>query len=154
MNTVSFLFQVANDRRDETCSRGTVMLLMVLSQNCWAAGEKMLYLLVPAVGWLVGGGAVMLGSHWIKSWSSTQKFVALSSGEAELIAVVKMSTELIGNTGEYFRGMAKFNKMGIVKEEYLKKVLGLGYNAIVADVDTVWFEDPRPLVYGPGVGRA
>ena len=38
----------------------------------------------------------MLGSHWIKSWSSTQKIIALSSGEAELVAIVKMSTELIG----------------------------------------------------------
>ena len=33
---------------------------MVLSQNCWAAGEKMLYMLVPALVWLVGGGALML----------------------------------------------------------------------------------------------
>ena len=40
MNTCAFLFQVANDQRDETCSRGTVMLLMVLSQNCWAAGTR------------------------------------------------------------------------------------------------------------------
>ena len=38
----------------------------------------------------------MLGRHWLKSWSSTQKTVALSSGEAELTAIVKMSTELIG----------------------------------------------------------
>ena len=38
----------------------------------------------------------MLGAHWIKSWSNTQKTVALSSGEAELTAMVKMSTELIG----------------------------------------------------------
>jgi len=60
MNTCAFLFQVANDRRDETCSGGTVMLLMVLSQNSWAAGERMLYLLVPAVTWLVGGGGAML----------------------------------------------------------------------------------------------
>ena len=42
------------------------------------------------------GGAVMRGSHWIKSWSSTQKNVTLSSGEAELVAAVKMSAELIG----------------------------------------------------------
>jgi len=60
MNTCAFLFQVANDRRDETCSGGTVMLLMVLSQNSWAAGERMLYMLVPAVTWLVGGGGTML----------------------------------------------------------------------------------------------
>ena len=38
----------------------------------------------------------MRGSHMIKSWSSTQKTVALSSGEAELIAMVKLSSELIG----------------------------------------------------------
>ena len=38
----------------------------------------------------------MLGSHLLKSWSTTQKSVALSSGEAELIALVKCSTEVIG----------------------------------------------------------
>ena len=42
------------------------------------------------------GGAIMLGRHWLKSWSSTQKTVALRSGEAELTAIVKMSTEMIG----------------------------------------------------------
>ena len=38
----------------------------------------------------------MLGRHFLKSWSSTQKTVALSSGEAELMAAVKCSCELIG----------------------------------------------------------
>ena len=38
----------------------------------------------------------MLGSHLLKSWSTTQKSVALSSGEAEPIALVKCSTEVIG----------------------------------------------------------
>ena len=42
------------------------------------------------------GGVLMLGSHLVKSWSSTQKSIALSSGVAELIALVKVSTELIG----------------------------------------------------------
>ena len=42
------------------------------------------------------GGAIMAGKHLIKSWSSTQKNITLSSGEAELVAAVKMSTELIG----------------------------------------------------------
>lgn len=59
MNTCAFLFQVANDQRDDTCSRGTVMLLMVLSQNCWAAGERLLYMLMPAIVWLAGGGAAL-----------------------------------------------------------------------------------------------
>ena len=42
------------------------------------------------------GGAIQVGRHWIKSWSSTQKTIALSSGEAELLASIKMSTELMG----------------------------------------------------------
>ena len=37
------------------------------------------------------GGCLMLGSHLIKSWSSTQPTLALSSGEAEFYGVVKAS---------------------------------------------------------------
>ena len=44
------------------------------------------------------GGAMLYGSHLIKGWSSTQKNITLSSGEAELVAAVKMSSELIGIT--------------------------------------------------------
>ena len=39
----------------------------------------------------------MRGQHFIKSWSSTQKRVTLSSAEAELGAAVKTTTESIGN---------------------------------------------------------
>ena len=42
------------------------------------------------------GGCAMLGSHLIKHWSSTQKTVTLSSGEAELYGVVKGATEALG----------------------------------------------------------
>jgi hypothetical protein len=44
------------------------------------------------------GGALMIGRHCVKSWSSTQKNVTLSSGEAELVAAVKTCTETIGVT--------------------------------------------------------
>jgi len=44
------------------------------------------------------GGAIMAGGHLLKSWSSTQRSITLSSGEAELVAAVKMSAELIGMT--------------------------------------------------------
>ena len=44
------------------------------------------------------GGVIMNGGHYLKSWSSTQKTVALSTGEAELTALVKCSCELIGMT--------------------------------------------------------
>jgi hypothetical protein len=42
------------------------------------------------------GGLLMVGSHCVKSWSTTQKSVTLSSGEAELVACVKLSAELLG----------------------------------------------------------
>ena len=35
------------------------------------------------------GGCIMRGTHLIRSWSSTQKAISLSSGEAELYAMVK-----------------------------------------------------------------
>ena len=42
------------------------------------------------------GGVALVGKHFIKGWSSTQKTVALSSGEAELTALVKASCEALG----------------------------------------------------------
>ena len=42
------------------------------------------------------GGAVMRGCHLIKCWSKTQQTIALSSGEAELVALVKGSCEALG----------------------------------------------------------
>ena len=38
----------------------------------------------------------MRGTHCLKTWSATQKTVALSSGEAELTAAVKAATEGMG----------------------------------------------------------
>ena len=40
----------------------------------------------------------MMGRHMIKSWSSSQPVVALSSGEAELYALVKAATQAKGLT--------------------------------------------------------
>jgi len=42
------------------------------------------------------GGLIMLGDHMIKSWSSTQPVIALSSGEAEYYAIVKGSSVGMG----------------------------------------------------------
>ena len=38
----------------------------------------------------------MVGGHFIKGWSRTQNHITLSSAEAELIALVKCSAELLG----------------------------------------------------------
>ena len=42
------------------------------------------------------GGVLMIGSHVVKSWSTTQATVALSSGEAELYALVKGASQSLG----------------------------------------------------------
>ena len=42
------------------------------------------------------GGVILVGSHCVKSWSSMQRRVTLSSGEAELTAAIKMASEVTG----------------------------------------------------------
>ena len=42
------------------------------------------------------GGCAKLGQHLIKHWSSTQKVLALSSGEAELAGILKGTSEGLG----------------------------------------------------------
>ena len=39
---------------------------------------------------------MMLGSHNLKTWSTTQKSVTLSSAEAELVALGKLAMEVLG----------------------------------------------------------
>ena len=42
------------------------------------------------------GGVIMIGSHYIKSWSKNQSVIALSSAEAELYGIIKTSSETVG----------------------------------------------------------
>ena len=42
------------------------------------------------------GGVLMLGSHLVKAWSTTQSVIALSSGEAEYYGLVKGASIGIG----------------------------------------------------------
>ena len=42
------------------------------------------------------GGALMIGGHMIKSWSTTQPVIALSPGEAELYSLVKAAAQAKG----------------------------------------------------------
>ena len=41
-------------------------------------------------------GVIFLGSHYIKSYSTTQKIIALSSAEAELYGMIKGSAHSLG----------------------------------------------------------
>ena len=61
------------------------------------------------------GGLIMLGSHLIKSWSSTQKVTALSSGEAEYYAIVKGACQGIG-----VRSMFKDFQINDVSQRYVE----------------------------------
>ena len=47
------------------------------------------------------GGAIMCGSHYLKGWARIQNHVTLSSAEAELIALVKCTSELLGIRAMY-----------------------------------------------------
>ena len=42
------------------------------------------------------GGCLMIGGHLIKSWSSTQQSISLSSGEAEMVGVTKGAAAALG----------------------------------------------------------
>ena len=42
------------------------------------------------------GGMIMIGNHFIKGWSRTQTHVTTSSAEADLIALVKCTSESLG----------------------------------------------------------
>ena len=42
------------------------------------------------------GGVIQLGRHMVKSWSSTQSVIALSSGEAEYYGMVKGASVSMG----------------------------------------------------------
>ena len=43
-----------------------------------------------------GGGVIMLGQHMVKSWSSTQPSVTMSSGEAEMVGVTRAAPAALG----------------------------------------------------------
>jgi hypothetical protein len=42
------------------------------------------------------GGAILLGSHVVRTWSKTQNTIAQSSAESELLAIVRAATEALG----------------------------------------------------------
>ena len=52
------------------------------------------------------GGLVSLGDHAIKTWSSTQSVIALSTGEAEMYAINKTAATGMG-------GQSILNDLGI-----------------------------------------
>ena len=64
------------------------MALEVYSDSDWAGCRKSRK--------STRGGVIVLGGSVLKSWSSTQKTVATSSGEAEFYALTKAAAEGLG----------------------------------------------------------
>ena len=62
--------------------------LRVFSDSDWAGCRR--------TARSTSGGVIMLGEHCIRGYSVTQKHVTLSSAEAELMALVKATSEAIG----------------------------------------------------------
>lgn len=103
------------------------------------------------------GGCVMLGSHLIKCWSSTQPGVALSSGEAEVVGVTRAAAialgfrSLLADFGIRFSARVwtdSFAAIGICKRQGLGKVRHL-------DTQMLWVQqrirnNDLDIYYVPG----
>ena len=63
-------------------------VVMAFSDSDWAGCRR--------TARSTSGGVLMRGSHCLRAYSVTQKHVTLSSAEAELMAIVRASTEAIG----------------------------------------------------------
>ena len=86
---------------------------------------------------------MMIGNHLIKSWSSSQSVIALSSGEAELYAMTKAASQTIGlmslaaDFGEELAGEVRSDAsaaIGIIHRKGLGKVRHI-------DVQDLWLQE-------------
>ena len=59
------------------------------SDSDWAGGR--------VTGRSTSGGALVIGGHFLKGWARTENHVTMSSAEAELVAMVKCCSELMGS---------------------------------------------------------
>ena len=97
--------------------------LDVYADSDWAACR--------ATGRSTSGGVLMVGMHTIKTWSTTQAVVAMSSGEAELYSLTKGAAQCLGaislgrDLGVHFSGLVHTDAnaaLGIIQREGLGKL--------------------------------
>jgi hypothetical protein len=90
------------------------------------------------------GGCIMMGSHLIKTWSSTQKnAISLSSGKAELYAMVKGVGSGIG-VQQYLADLGVHAGLRVHTDssaaEGICKIVGLGTQRHIA-VNSLWVQE-------------
>jgi hypothetical protein len=94
---------------------------------------------------------MMVGKHVIKTWSTTQSIIALSSGEAELYALVKGASQslgLVSLAGDFGREMGARIWSDSSAAIAISSRKGLGKVRHVR-VQTLWIQD---LIKSGGVG--
>jgi hypothetical protein len=69
-------------------NQGQIKFMEVFVDSDWAG--------CPASRKSTSGGFLVLGKHLVKSWSSTQATLALSSGEAEFYAIIEGASRSLG----------------------------------------------------------
>lgn len=85
----------------------------------------------------------MLGSHLVKSWTVNQQTVALSSGEAELYALTRAATQVVGlmqllqNFGVEMNGIVATGSTAAI---FISSRLGLGRRQDVK-VQYLWIQE-------------
>ena len=90
------------------------------------------------------GGAVYLGKSLIKSWSSNQSVIALSSGEAELYALTRLATQIVGlmslaaDFGCLLRGKIKSDSTAAIA---IASRNGLGGKSRHIKVQYLWIQE-------------
>lgn len=84
--------------------QGMEEVIETYSDSDWAGCKK--------TGRSTSGGAITIGEHFIKGWSSTQASITLSSAEAELVAMTKAVAETMG-VGNMVRDLGRHMK-GVV----------------------------------------
>ena len=90
------------------------------------------------------GGAVFLGKSMLKSWSSSQSVIALSSGEAELYAMMKLTTQVLGIIS--LASDFKWNLSGEVRTDSSAAIgianrVGLGGRSRHLRVQYLWIQE-------------
>ena len=89
------------------------------------------------------GGVATLGSHLIKSWSTTQAVIALSSGEAEFYGIVKGSSTGMG-LRSVLKDLGLECRLGVHTDASAAKAIaprkGLGKVRHI-EVNQLWIQD-------------